>query len=41
MDILIALAAAEQRLTLLHADGDFVSIAKVRPGIAMIRVDQP
>jgi predicted nucleic acid-binding protein len=41
MDILIALTAAEQRLTLLHADGDFASIAKVRPGIAMIRVDQP
>jgi predicted nucleic acid-binding protein len=41
MDILIALTAAEQRLTLLHADGDVASIAKVRPGIAMIRVDQP
>ena len=40
MDIVIALAAAEQRLTLLHADSDFESIAKVRPGIAMIRVDQ-
>jgi predicted nucleic acid-binding protein len=39
MDILIALTAAEQRLTLLHADADFDSIAKVRPGIAMIRVD--
>jgi hypothetical protein len=25
--------------SLLHADGDFASIAKVRPGIAMIRVD--
>jgi predicted nucleic acid-binding protein len=40
MDIVIALTAAEQRLTLLHADADFTSIAKVRPGIAMIRVDQ-
>lgn len=41
MEILIALTAAEQRLTLLHADADFASIAKARPGIAMIRVDQP
>lgn len=41
MDIVIALTAAEQRLTLLHADADFASMAKVRPGIAMIRVDQP
>lgn len=39
MDIVIAMTAAEQRLTLLHADADFESIAKVRPGIAMIRVD--
>ena len=41
MDIMIALTAQEQRLTLLHADADFDSIAKVRPGIAMIRIDQP
>jgi predicted nucleic acid-binding protein len=41
MDIATALTAAEHRLTLLHADADFVSIAKVRPGIAMIRIDQP
>lgn len=40
MDIIIALTAAEQRLTLLHVDSDFESIAKVRPGIAMIRVDR-
>ncbi len=40
MDIVIALTAAEQRLTLLHADEDFASLAKVRPGIAMIRIDQ-
>lgn len=40
MDIVIALTAAEQRLTLLHVDGDFASIAKVRPGMAMIRIDQ-
>ena len=40
MDVVIALTAAEQRLTLLHADSDFDSIAKVRPGIAMIRIDQ-
>jgi predicted nucleic acid-binding protein len=39
MDIVIALTAAEQRLMLLHADADFESIAKVRPGIAMTRVD--
>jgi predicted nucleic acid-binding protein len=41
MDVIIALTAREQRLTLLHADADFESIAKVRPGIAMIRVDRP
>jgi len=41
MDILIALTAQERRLTLLHADADFASIAKVRQGMAMIRIDQP
>lgn len=41
IDILIALTAQEHSLTLLHADRDFDSIAKVRPGIAMIRIDQP
>ena len=41
IDILIALTAQERRLTLIHADADFTSIAKVRPGLAMIRVDQP
>jgi predicted nucleic acid-binding protein len=40
MDIVIALTALDQRLTLLHADADFEAIAKVRPGMAMIRVDQ-
>jgi hypothetical protein len=40
IDILIALTAQEHRLTLLHADTDFLSIAKVRPGIGMARVDQ-
>ncbi|BCJ63751.1 PIN domain nuclease [Polymorphospora rubra] len=40
MDILIALTAQEQRLTLLHVDADFDSIAKVRPGLPMIRIDQ-
>jgi predicted nucleic acid-binding protein len=41
MDIVIALTAAEHRLTLLHADADFDAIAKVRPGIPMIRIDRP
>jgi predicted nucleic acid-binding protein len=40
MDILIVLTAHEHRLTLLHADNDFTAIAKVRPGIPMIRIDQ-
>lgn len=40
MDILIALTAREHRLTLIHADADFTSIAKVRPGLSMIRIDQ-
>jgi len=40
MDITIALTAAAHRLTLIHADADFEAIAKVRPGLAMIRVDQ-
>jgi len=40
MDIVIALTSLDQRLTLLHADADFEAIAKVRPGIAMIRVDR-
>jgi predicted nucleic acid-binding protein len=41
MDIIIALTAHEHRLTLIHADQDFASIANVRPGLAMIRIDQP
>ena len=40
MDIIIALTAHQQQLTLLHADADFEVVGKVRPGIAMIRVDQ-
>lgn len=41
MDILIALTAEAHGLTLIHADQDFASVAKVRPGIPMIRVDRP
>lgn len=40
MDILIALIAHERHLTLIHVDEDFTAIAKVRPGMAMIRVDE-
>jgi len=40
IDALIALTAQEHRLILIHADADFAAIAKVRPGMAMIRVDQ-
>lgn len=40
IDILIALTAYEHRLTLIHADADFTSIARVRPSISMIRIDQ-
>jgi predicted nucleic acid-binding protein len=40
LDILIALTALEHRLTLIHADADFAAVAKVRPGISMIRIDQ-
>ncbi|WP_345035509.1 PIN domain-containing protein [Streptomyces sannanensis] len=38
MDILIALTAQQHRLTVLHVDDDFGAIAKVRPGIPMIRL---
>ncbi|MEU2394515.1 PIN domain-containing protein [Streptomyces sp. NPDC007369] len=38
MDILIALTAQQHRLTVLHVDDDFTAIAKVRPGISMIRL---
>lgn len=41
MDILVALTAEAHGLTLIHADQDFASVAKVRPGIAMIRLDRP
>ena len=40
MDILIALTARRHGLTLVHVDGDFASIAKVRPDIPMIRLDE-
>lgn len=36
IDILIALTARDHRLTVVHADMDFASIAKVRPDIAMV-----
>lgn len=39
IDILIALTARQHRLTLIHADRDFESIARVRPDIAMIQVN--
>ena len=39
MDILIALTAHRHGLTLVHVDDDFASIARVRPAIAMIRID--
>ncbi|OKJ68320.1 PIN domain-containing protein [Streptomyces sp. CB02261] len=38
MDILIALTAEQHRQTLLHVDDDFTAIAKVRPGIEMVRL---
>ncbi|MFZ4299254.1 PIN domain nuclease [Streptomyces cinereoruber] len=38
MDVLIALTAEQHRLTLLHVDDDFTAIAKVRPGIDMVRL---
>ncbi|MFE9173092.1 PIN domain-containing protein [Streptomyces kebangsaanensis] len=37
LDILIALTAEQHHLTVLHVDDDFAAIAKVRPGIPMIR----
>lgn len=40
IDILIALTAQEQRLTVVHADEDFAAISRVRPGIAMIRIGE-
>lgn len=39
IDLLIALTAQEHGLTVVHADDDFAAIAKVRPGVAMIRLD--
>lgn len=38
IDILMALTAEHHQLSLLHVDDDFQSIAKVRPGISMIRL---
>lgn len=40
MDIIIALTAEAHRLTVAHIDADFDAVARVRPGIAMTRVDQ-
>lgn len=40
MDLIIALTAEAHRLTLAHVDADFDAVAKVRPGIAMVRIDQ-
>jgi hypothetical protein len=41
MDLIIALTAEAHGLTLAHVDADFDAIAKVRPGLAMVRIDQP
>jgi predicted nucleic acid-binding protein len=41
MDLIIALTAEAHGLTLAHVDADFDAIAKARPGIAMVRIDQP
>jgi predicted nucleic acid-binding protein len=40
MDIIIALTAGAHRLTVAHVDADFDAIGKVRPGIAMVRIDR-
>jgi len=40
MDIIIALTAEVHGLTVAHVDADFDAIGKVRPGIAMVRIDQ-
>lgn len=40
VDIVIALTARRHGLTLVHADGDFASIAKVRPEIEMVRIEE-
>ncbi|MGW5098361.1 PIN domain-containing protein [Streptomyces nodosus] len=37
IDILIALTAEHHGLTVLHVDDDFAAIAKVRPGLSMVR----
>lgn len=39
IDILIALTAAQHRLTVLHLDNDFAAIAKVRPDIQIQRLE--
>lgn len=38
-DLLIALTAAQHGLTLIHVDDDFDAVAKVRPGISVLRLD--
>jgi predicted nucleic acid-binding protein len=40
MDIIIALTAEAHGLTAAHVDADFDVIGKVRPDIAMVRIDQ-
>ena len=39
IDILIALTAAQHRLTVLHLDNDFAAIAKVRPDIQIQQLE--
>jgi predicted nucleic acid-binding protein len=39
IDILIALTAAQHRLTVLHLDDDFAAIVKVRPDIQTQRLE--
>lgn len=39
LDILVALTAAQHRLTVLHLDDDFAAIAKVRPDIQTQRLE--
>jgi hypothetical protein len=41
LGILIALTAEHHGLTLLHVDDDFVAIAKVRPGLSLVRGQPP
>jgi predicted nucleic acid-binding protein len=40
MDILIVLTADARQMVLLHADSDFESIVRVRPGIHLVRLQE-